>query len=67
MLCDGVAGAVRVSRAEGLSGFATDVACEACPLAASPFMHSTLELGHLCLLAVLWEVNFCPQALHCHS
>jgi hypothetical protein len=25
-----------------------------------------LEIGHWCLFAALWDVNFCPHALHCH-
>ena len=45
---------------------AVGLGCEASPLAASFLMHSTLELGHLCLLAVLWELNLHPHALHCH-
>ena len=33
------------------------VACEACPLAASLGTRATLELGHLCFLAVLRDSN----------
>ena len=51
----------------GLSGLATDVACEACPLAASLLTRSTLDPGHLCLLAVLRDANFRPHPLHCRS
>jgi len=64
---DGGVGAVGVNLAGGLSSFAVGVACEACPPAASPFTRSTLDLGHLCLLAVLRELNFHPHATHCRS
>jgi hypothetical protein len=60
-------GAWGVSVAGGLSGFAAEVACEAFPLAASLPTRSTLDLGHLCLLAVLRELNFRPHAMHCRS
>jgi hypothetical protein len=63
----GAVGAWGVSVAGGLSGFAADVACEACLLAASLSTRSTLDLGHLCLLAVLRELNFHPHATHCRS
>jgi hypothetical protein len=64
---DGVVGAWGVGKAGGLSSFAAGVACEACPLAAFFLTCSTLDLGHLCLLAVLRELNFCPYATHCRS
>jgi hypothetical protein len=60
-------GAWEVSMADGLSSFAAGVACEACPAAASLVTHTTLELGHLCFLAVLRDANFCPHAMHCCS
>ena len=61
---DGVVGAWGVSRAGGLSTFAVGVACEACPLAASLGMRTTLDLGHLCFLAVLRDSNLRPHASH---
>ena len=63
----GEIGAWEVIMAGGLSSFATGVACEACLLAASLPTRSTLELGHLCLLAVLRDLNFRPHATHCRS
>jgi hypothetical protein len=67
MMFGGAVGAFVVSGAVGLSNLAMDVACEACPLAASLRTRSTLALGHLCLLAVLRELNFRPHATHCRS
>jgi hypothetical protein len=42
-----------VSVVGGLSTLAAGMACEACLLAASSLMHTTLKLGHLYFLAVL--------------
>src|SRR5580658_3819964 len=50
-----------------MSVIAAVVACEAWLLAASFLTRSTLDLGHLCLLAVLRELNFRPHATHCRS
>jgi hypothetical protein len=46
-------GAEGVSVVGGLSTLAAGMACEACLLAASSLMHTTLKLGHLYFLAVL--------------
>src|ERR1019366_4749565 len=67
LLCDGSVGAWGVSVAGGVSIVAMGVACEACPLAASLLTRSTLDLGHLCFLAVLRDSNFRPHATHCRS
>jgi hypothetical protein len=64
---DGVMGACKVIGAAGLSGFAMGRGTEPCPPAASLGMHTTLDLGHLCFLAVLCNLNFHPHASHCCS
>jgi hypothetical protein len=65
VMCGGVVGAGGVGVAGGLSNFAAGVACEACPLAASSLTRTTLELGHLCFLAVLRDSNLRLHASHC--
>src|SRR5216684_2505498 len=63
---DGAVGAGGVGWVVGLSNLARGVECDAFPSAASSLMQTTLDLGHLCFLAVLWDLNLCPHASHCH-
>ena len=63
--CGVSVGVYEVGGAAGLSCFATGVACEACLLAASLGTRATLELGHLCFLAVLRDLNLHPHVSHC--
>ena len=59
--CGVSVGVWEVGGAAGLSCFAVGVACEACPLAASLGTRATLELGHLCFLAVLRWTRTCVR------
>jgi hypothetical protein len=56
-LCGGAVGTWGAGGPGNLSALALGVACEACPLAGFSFTRTTLELGHLCFLAVLRELN----------
>ncbi len=67
MLCVGVVGAGGVGGAGGLSMFAGGRGCDAFPAAASSYVQATLDLGHLCFLAVLQDLNLHPHAPHCRS
>ncbi len=67
MLCVGAVGAGVVDGAGGLSMFAGGRGCDAFPAAASSYVQATLDLGHLCFLAVLRDLNLHPHAPHCCS
>ena len=53
--------------AAGVLGFAAGATWVAVLAATSFRTLSTLAAGHLCLLAVLRDMNLHPQSLHCHS
>ena len=63
----GQGGARGVIVATGLISVALGATWVAGTAAASFLVLSPLDLVHLCLLEVLWEVNLHPQASHCLS
>ena len=68
-MCDGAGGTGGGGGAIGMSNVEGIKATNACTCASSlsSLLCTTLESGHLCLLARLQDLNFHPHASHWHS
>ena len=64
LLFEGLVGVQGVMGAAGLLSFAAGTTWVTILAAASFLTLSTLATGHLCLLAVLQDMNLCPQSSH---